>query len=331
MTEKVHPMRTPRAATSTRPLVIAHRGASGYLPEHTLAAKALAHFQGADFLEQDVVLTSDGIPIVVHDIYLDRVSDVRRTFPKRCRADGKYYAIDFTWAEIRGLRVHERLAVDREKPAYPGRFPAASAVFGISSLEDEFELIEGLNHTLQRQVGVYCEIKRPAWHRHQGQDATVAVLACLRRLRTRSPTIPVFVQCFDPEELRRLDQGLDCEFPLVQLVGENAWNEADTDFARMRTLEGLREIASYADAIGPWIPHLTGTDSKTACDANSCDLTRAAHAEGLQVHAYTLRKDALPLSLPDLEAAHRFLFEQARVDAVFTDFPDLTRQFLDRV
>ena len=86
-------------------IVIAHRGASGYLPEHTLAAKALAHGMGADYIEQDVVLTADDHPIVLHDIHLDLVTDVAERFPRRARADGRFHAIDFTLAEIQQLRV----------------------------------------------------------------------------------------------------------------------------------------------------------------------------------------------------------------------------------
>jgi len=86
------------AAAETRPIIIAHRGASGYLPEHTLAAKALAYGQDADFLEQDVVLTRDDQPIVLHDIYLDTVTNVAQAFPDRVRTDGRYYAIDLTLA-----------------------------------------------------------------------------------------------------------------------------------------------------------------------------------------------------------------------------------------
>ena len=93
---------------ATHPLVLAHRGASGYLPEHTLEAKAYAYALGADFLEQDVVLTRDHVPIVLHDITLDETTDVAEVFPERAREDGHFYAIDFDWAELQRLRVHER-------------------------------------------------------------------------------------------------------------------------------------------------------------------------------------------------------------------------------
>ncbi len=120
-------------ASAATPIVIAHRGASGYLPEHTLEAKALAHAMGADFLEQDLVLTKDDVPVVLHDIHLDTVTDVATRFPDRKRDDGRYYALDFTVAEIKQLRADR--ALQREdraarssraasrRASRPSRFP----------------------------------------------------------------------------------------------------------------------------------------------------------------------------------------------------------------
>ena len=111
------------AAQPGKPVVIAHRGASGYLPEHTLEAKVLAHAMGADFLEQDVVLTKDDVPIVMHDIQLETISDVARRFPDRQRTNGHYYALDFTVAEIKQLHANERINPKTGKAVYPNRFP----------------------------------------------------------------------------------------------------------------------------------------------------------------------------------------------------------------
>lgn len=99
---------------SAEPLVIAHRGASGYLPEHTLEAKTLAYAMKPDYIEQDVVMTKDDQLVVLHDHYLDRVTDVAERFPNRARADGRYYAIDFTLAEIKTLRVTEGFDIDAQ-------------------------------------------------------------------------------------------------------------------------------------------------------------------------------------------------------------------------
>lgn len=112
-------------AASTAPIVIAHRGASGYLPEHSLPAKAMAYAQGADYLEQDLVMTKDDRLVVLHDHYLDRVTDVATRFPQRARADGRYYAIDFTLAEIKSLKFSEGFEIENGKKVqtFPGRFP----------------------------------------------------------------------------------------------------------------------------------------------------------------------------------------------------------------
>ena len=114
-------------------LLIAHRGACAYLPEHTLAAKALAYGMGADYLEQDLVATRDDAIIVSHDICLDRVTDVARRFPARMRADGRYYARDLDLAEIRTLTVTERVGADG-RAVFPGRFPAHTGDFRINTL-----------------------------------------------------------------------------------------------------------------------------------------------------------------------------------------------------
>src|SRR5262245_31828658 len=148
-----------------RPIVIAHRGASGYLPEHTLPAKALAYGLGADFLEQDVVATRDRQLVVLHDIYLDDVTDVAQRFAGRSRKDGRHYVVDFDLAEIETLTVSERRAPASSAARFPSRFPAGTGIAGVSTLATELKLIQGLNKSMGRTVGVYPEIKDPHWHR----------------------------------------------------------------------------------------------------------------------------------------------------------------------
>ena len=134
--------------------IIAHRGASGYLPEHTLEAKALAYAMGADYLEQDVVATRDGQLIVLHDIHVDRVSDVAERFPDRHRSDGRYYVRDFDLPELRTLNVHERRDEDGKTAVFPRRFPTNSGRFSIATLGEEIEMIQGLNRSTGRAVGI---------------------------------------------------------------------------------------------------------------------------------------------------------------------------------
>src|SRR5688572_1776249 len=185
----------------TPPFVIAHRGASGYLPEHTLAAKALAYGLGADYLEQDVVATRDSRLVVLHDLYLDDVSDVALRFPGRHRADGRHYVIDFELAELRTLTLYERRAPGVATAKYPLRFPLDTGLFGIATLEDELRLIHGLNRSMGRTVGIYPEIKEPTWHREQGVDLARLLLAELKTFGYARKDDAVFVQCFDAAEL----------------------------------------------------------------------------------------------------------------------------------
>ena len=131
-------------ATSKK-IVIAHRGASGYLPEHTLASKAMAYAMKPHFLEQDLVLSKDDIPVVIHDIHLETITDVAVKFPDRKRADGRYYVIDFSFLELKQLQVTERFDPKTGRAVYKDRFPVHTATFQLHSLQEEIELIQGLN------------------------------------------------------------------------------------------------------------------------------------------------------------------------------------------
>lgn len=303
------------------PIVIAHRGASGYLPEHTLAAKAFAHAVGADYLEQDVVLTRDDVPVVLHDIHLDTVTDVALRFPGRQRPDGRYYAIDFTWAEIQTLHVFERIELGSGQPVYPGRFPARTGEFRVPTLVQEIEFIQGLNRSTGRVAGIYPEIKSPAFHRQAGKDISRIVLDVLTRFGYVSADDPVYVQCFDAHETRRLREELRTPLRLVQLIGDNQWEESTTDYDQLRTAAGLREVARYANAIGPWIPQVIAGRQRDGQPILT-DLVRDAHAVGLAVHPYTARWDDIPEFAPDAQWLVAHLFGSARVDGLFCDFPD---------
>jgi glycerophosphoryl diester phosphodiesterase len=312
----------------SRPLVIAHRGSSGYLPEHTLAAAAHAHALGSDFIEQDVVASRDGVLVVLHDIHVDTVTDVAERFPQRARADGRFYAIDFDWQELRSLNVRERFDPATGAPVYPRRFPANGAPFRLCTLEEQILLIQGLNATTGREVGIYVEFKAPAWHAAHGFDLGAALLATLDRHGYREATDRAFVQCFDATALRRLREELGTRLRLVQLIGENAWGESDTDYDALRTPEGLRTVAQYAQGIGP---HLGQIIPGRSADGNPqlTSLLRDARAAGLFVHAYTFRADALPPAIDSPEDLVR-LFVAAGVDGLFIDHPDLGRRIVDR-
>ena len=137
---------------------------------------------GADYLEQDVVASRDDQLIVLHDVYLDRVTDVAERFPGRRRDDSRFYVRDFELAELKELKVWERMR-GNGAPVYPGRYPARSGDFRIHTLAEELQLVRALNEKSGRRAGIYPEIKKPAWHREEGIDIAPLLLSELRRLR----------------------------------------------------------------------------------------------------------------------------------------------------
>jgi glycerophosphoryl diester phosphodiesterase len=265
--------------------------------------------------------------VVLHDIHLDRVTDVAARFPGRARRDGRYYVRDFDLAEIRTLGVTERL--DSEGHAvYPGRFPPHSGRFGVHTLDEELAFVRGLNRATGGATGVYPEVKRPAWHREQGIDLAAAMLEVLAANGYQDAGDPVFVQCFDAAEVRRLRDELGCRMRLVQLIGDNSWGEAETDYDRLCSDEGLAEAAQTADAIGPWVNRLYAP-GRTGQPAQSSGLAERAHAAGLLVHPYTFRVDDLAPGFGSFGDMVRFFCVELGVDGLFTDFPDRARQLLD--
>jgi len=305
----------------SRPIVIAHRGASGYLPEHTLVSKALAVGMGADFIEQDVVATRDAELIVFHDLTLECMTDVNERFPGRARADGRYYCVDFSLAEIRSLRVSERRRADGTAPRYPDRFPKDAGHFPIPTLEEEVRFANGLSRSTGRPIGLYAEIKDPEWHREQGIDLSRKLVDML--VKHGYPATPgqVFVQCFDPLELQRLRTELRCPFPLVQLIDKHAGSVSP---------DALRQIANYADAIGPSIDLVCRRQQPGPTAWAYSSLIADAHAAGLKVHPYTFRRDDLPEGFRDLTELLDVVLLRLDADGLFTDFPDLAKGFIDQ-
>jgi glycerophosphoryl diester phosphodiesterase len=315
-------------AADVRPFVIAHRGGSGYLPEHTLPAKALAYALGADFLEQDLVLTKDDVPVVLHDIYLDTVTDVAKRFPDRKRADGRFYALDLTLAELKQLRVTERFNVKTGNPVFAKRFPAEQAEFHISTLEEELQFIQGLNRSMGRSVGIYPEIKQPKWHREQGHDITKIVLPILARYRYATKADACFLQCFELTEVKRIRGELGWKGRIVMLINGRGKELDGVDHDALCTPAGMKEIALVADGIGPSLNRIVTWTSAT--EHKVTDLVKDAHAAGLVVHPYTIRIDELPKNCPSTEALHVALFREAGIDGVFSDFTDVTLAWLKK-
>lgn len=297
-------------------MIIAHRGASGYLPEHTLESKALAFGMGADYIEQDLVLSKDDIPIVIHDIHLEEVTNVKEMFPERKREDGRYYVIDFTFEELLKLKVNERINRKTGKVVYPERFPSGASSFSLHSFSQEIELIQGLNKSTGKEVGIYPEIKNPGFHREEGKDISSIVLDVLQEYGYSDSSDACILQCFDRWELRRIRVELGSRLFLTQLLEERS------------ELDDIEAYAAYANAIGPHYGLLIGGMNLKG-DLTFNDAVKRAHDLGLKVHPYTYRKDSHP-GFDSFEELLRVSFEQLGVDGVFTDFPDLVVNYLTR-
>jgi glycerophosphoryl diester phosphodiesterase len=294
-------------------IVIAHRGASGYLPEHTLEAKAMAHAMNVDFIEQDLVLSKDNVPIVIHDIYLDDVTNVAELFPNKKRENNRFYVIDFTFDELKKLKVTERFNPKTREQVYKKRFPIWKGNFRLHSLQEEIELIQGLNLSTQKNIGIYPEIKDPEFHKREGKNLTEIVLKVLTNYGYKTKKDNCILQCFDAKELERIRIELESELFLVQLM----------EFKE--ETKQLKHFATYADGIGPWYKQIL--DKKIDGKFTFTSLVSDAHKLDLKVHPYTFRADALN-EFSSFKKMMQTLLIEANVDGAFTDFPDLMINFL---
>lgn len=318
--------------------VIAHRGASGYLPESTLPAKALAVGLGADYVEHDIVMTRDNRLLINHDLWLDEVSDVAERFPGRERADGHFYVIDFDLEEILSLSVTERFrTIDgRQEAVFPGRFPLWTSDFRLHTLESELEFLQGIRRSSGRRVGVFTELKSPWFHEQEGRDLSSAVYEVLGRYGYRTRDDGCRVMSFDGPALQRIRAEIGpaagISVPLTQLICETenhetyermpdgSWRNYDYDW--MHEPDGMERIREWADGIGPNNTMLLEAgDGPTGMRATP--MAARAHAAGLYVTPWTVRADQLPpyaRSVDDLVTA---LVDECAVDGIITDFPDL--------
>ena len=296
-------------------IVIAHRGASGYLPEHTLASKAMAFAMNPDYLEQDLVLSKDNIPIVIHDIYLDDVTNVAEKFQKRKRKDNRFYVIDFTFEELQTLKVTERFNPKTSKQVYSNRFLKGKGNFKLHSLQEEIELIQGLNFSTGKNIGIYPEIKNPVFHLSEGKDISKIVLNILSEYGYKTKKDKCILQCFDAKELEKIRTVYKSKLFLVQLI----------EFPE--ETKQLNHFATYANGIGPWYKQIL--DTKVDGEFTFTSLVDEAHRLGLVVHPYTFRADDLGEFSSFEELLQTILFE-ANADGGFTDFPDKMISFLNK-
>lgn len=308
-------------------LVIAHRGASGERPEHTLAAYERAIDQGADYIEPDLVATKDLVLVARHENELSGTTDVasREEFEDRRRTkevDGQrvagWFAEDLTLAELRTLRTKERIPSLRPANArFDGLYP-------VPTFDEIVALVRAKEAETGRRIGLYPELKHPTFLlQNAGIDLVDLMVAALRRHDLDDADDRVFVQIFEVEPLRRLDSLV--ETPLVQLVGAEG-GPADTPalrYADMVAPSGLADIATYADAIGADLRVLLTNDGRSSAVA------QAAKAAGLKVHAWTVRRENAFLppafrsaegeSAPGDLAGLVALLDTIGVDAIFTD------------
>lgn len=240
-----------------KPLVVAHRGASGYLPEHTLESYALAAGMGADFLEPDVVLTRDHVPICLHDIYLDRVTDVERRFPGRAREDGRFYVLDFSLDEVRSLTA-------------TGGTRHGMRGMQIPTLEEMIAMTRHLESKI-RPLGIAPEIKSPAFHQDAEAPIVRIVAGVLRASGYADDPARCIVQSFEPDALVELRRDLGVTATLLELLSGDP-----------PSADELASIAQRADAIGPPKSMIMGGTGRFMADA---------HARGLAVIPYTFQDD----------------------------------------
>jgi glycerophosphoryl diester phosphodiesterase len=343
-------------------LVIAHRGASGYLPEHTLAAYAKAIEMGADYIEPDVVATKDGVLIARHEPMLGATTDIaeRGAFANRRRTrkvDGieitDWFACDFTLEEIRQLRA---------KQAMPEREQAMNGKFQIPTLKEVIDLAKSKSAELGRVVGVYPETKHPTFHQEEGLQLEDRLLNLLNAAGWTEPSSPVIVQSFEVANLKYLRA--KTRVRLVQLVDAD---DVDKDgnivlkpprdrpydftlakdprtFKDLVSKAGLADIKAYADGVGPWKRYIVSAKQIDADGDGKPDdlngdgkiddrdrvllppssLIADAHAVGLIVHTWTFRNESRRLAsgYKDDPVLEMKMFYALGVDGVFSDFPD---------
>jgi len=339
------------------PLIIGHRGASGYLPEHTLEAYQLAITQGAEVIEPDFISTKDGVLIARHDPNLITSTDVatRPEFADRKRVDWPvdgekqtgWFAHDFTLAEIKTLGT---VITDPERPQ------ENNGKFRIATLQEIIDLVETQSAKLGRTIIVYPETKNPSYHRDLGLPLEDKLIDALNEAGWNSRFAPVFVQSFEPSSLKEMrSKGLKTR--MVQLIDgydidlktgkityaipfdrPYDWCKSGDErlFADMVTPAGLAEIRTYADGIGIWKPYIvpvkghidTNGDGKVdlqdATTKPPTALVAEAHKRGLFVHVFTFRneKRRLAASYQGDPQAEYLQFFRLGVDGVFSEFPD---------
>ena len=335
------------------PLVIGHRGASGFLPEHTLESYRLAIKLGADYIEPDLVATKDGVLIARHEPLIGDTDPATRDstnvadhpeFASRETTkmlDGfattGFFASDFTLAEIKTLGA---------KQTRGGRPTEFDGKFKVPTLQEVIDLAKRESRKRGRRIGIYPETKHPTFHQTLGLPLEGELVRVLDRNGLNKRKSPVFIQSFEQSNLKRLNTMTPVR--LVQLVDANDtdpitgeptyaapfdrpydWTVSGDPVLQARTFgffatdEGLAEIKTYADGIGPWKVYIIPTTGSGGGDVKPpTDLIQRAHAHGLLIHTWTFRDDAFPTGYPGGPVEEYLAFYRLGIDGVFSDFPD---------
>jgi glycerophosphoryl diester phosphodiesterase len=327
--------RNASSRNDDRPLVIAHRGASGYRPEHTLAAYELGARMGADYIEPDLVATKDGVLVARHENEISATTDVADHPEFASRRTTKiiepgltltgWFTEDFTLAELKTLRAKERIPeLRQENTIYNGRYQ-------VPTFQEVIDLARRLSRELDREIGVYPETKHPTYFQDIGLPLERPLVRTLRRNGLDGRRDKVFVQSFETGNLMDLDDEIDT--PLVQLFGAPASRPVGDSrtYAELATDAGLRDVARYADGVGPSKDYIVPRGPAGNSLAPT-DFVQRAHRAGLLVHPYTFRNENnfLPLELrsgPNLadygDAFSEYeQFYRLGVDGLFSDNPD---------
>lgn len=321
---------------SSLPIIIAHRGASGFRPEHTLASYELAITLGADYIEPDLVSTKDGILIARHENEISTTTNVA-DYPEFANRkttkliDGKsiagWFTEDFTLAEIKILKAKERL---------PFRDRSFNGKFSIPTFQEIIDLVRVKSGEIGRSIGIYLETKHPTYFASIGLPLEEPLIEILHNNGYTSATDPIFIQSFETANLQKLRNLTD--LPLIQLL-ENSGQPFDLvikgdrrTYKDLTTPQELAKIAEYAAGIGPnkqmIIP--VNSDGKLLSPTS---LIADAHAAGLLVHPYTFRNEKQYLA-PDYHDNPEAEYEQffnLGVDGIFTDFTNTALTVIQRM
>jgi glycerophosphoryl diester phosphodiesterase len=324
------------------PLVIGHRGAAGFLPDHTLQGYRLAIKLGADYIEPDLVATKDGVLIARHEPNITATTNVA-DHPEFARlrttkvidgvSETGWFASDFTLAEIKTLGAKQPRA---------GRPTEFDGRFQIPTFQEVIDLAKRESNRRGRRIGIYPETKHPTFHQRLGLPLERRLVNVLRRNGLNNRNSPVFIQSFEQANLKQLNTMTPVR--LIQLVDANDtdangdptyaapfdrpydWTVSGNPTLTSRTFgyfatdAGLAEIRTYADGLGPWKVYIVGTDP----DGNikkTTDLVARAHAHGLLIHTWTFRNDALPKAYTGGPIEEYLRFYRLGIDGVFSDFP----------